>query len=677
MKGIHLYQPIKNYHSEKGGQFVCGKESFREIQNYYKNNPQSYDVTPNTTLFVDSSKRNILFKGINIAAKTPIMESVDIPISVNDHVSFFNSPFPLEDAQIHFSRLKHLGFNLLRWVIPWEAICPNTPNEYDHDYLEYLDQMLAIAKNYGFFILIDFHQDVWSRYTGGSGAPAWTMDAIGMDIDNFEACCASINYTKRKRVPLGHLFWATNADRYAAKTMYTLFFGGGTYAPNFLINGDNVQYFLQDNYIKAISACAKKINHHSHIIGYDLINEPHLGYIGNKNLSKYSGLFRLGPSPLPIQSFALAEGYTQSIDIYQKKLFSLKKTSTRKISPNKKSVWKDKKCIWRKEGIWDINDKGEPVLLRKQYFYTNKVNEHFYIPFLKKASKALMSINSTKVNFIEPISGHPLPNLKDKSMNLGFSGHWYDAFVISMRKVWKFISVDILTHRIKLNFPYFIEQNLSMQISRLTKRVLKKMGDIPFILTEFGIPFDLNKKKAYLSGNFIKQKEGLDRSFKAIEKNLISSIIWNYTSSNSNKKGDLWNKEDFSIFSIDQVKFDNDPYSGVRAKEALVRPYPVKIPGTLTYYLFDYVKGEFKCTFTHNSSNSSPLEIFLPALHFNKGFEVQTTPGRYEISFNDQLLYFFPDSNNSKYHKVNIYKNHKKKKPKKHSFISFLKRKRS
>lgn len=33
---------------------------------------------------------------------------------------------------------------------------------------------------------IDVHQDVWSRYSGGSGAPAWTLEAIGFDLHTLE-----------------------------------------------------------------------------------------------------------------------------------------------------------------------------------------------------------------------------------------------------------------------------------------------------------------------------------------------------------------------------------------------------------------------------------------------------------------------------------------------------------
>ncbi|MCH9690382.1 MAG: cellulase family glycosylhydrolase, partial [Gammaproteobacteria bacterium] len=500
---------IKQYVCELGNHFFSGKQTFSSVKDYYGSILDPDIIHSKYDYFFDVEKREVLFRGINVAAKIPLFSHKKNP----EMISFTNTPFSVEEAPEHFSRLKYLGFNLFRWVVPWEAICPNEPERYDTNYLNYLDNIIDLAQKYGFSVLIDFHQDVWSRFTGGSGAPLWTLEKMGLNVNQFEESLAAIRHGKKSDFPLGHLFWHTNADRYAAKTMYTLFFGGKTFAPGFNVDGMNAQDFLQTHYIEAIALCANKLRHHDNVIGYDIMNEPHLGFIGCKDLTKPHGLFRLGPSPLPLQAFAMAEGNPQKIDVYEKKLFGLKCTHKLNCNASKANIFEDGVCIWRKQGIWAYDQK-KPILLRRNYFSASDPNEQFYLPFIKRACKRLSSINSEKISFIEHVTNHPIPAVKKLPYKIGFSGHWYDAFVISMRKVWNFISVDMMTQKIKVSLPYFVQNSLSSQIFRLLKKVEKFAGKVPFLLSEFGIPFDLNKKKAYASGNYRKQKEGLERSFK-------------------------------------------------------------------------------------------------------------------------------------------------------------------
>ena len=230
---------------------------------------------------------------------------------------------------------------------------------------------MDVLKKYGFSVLIDFHQDVWSRFTGGSGAPMWTLENMGLKIENLQSCLASIGHQKKGYYPLGHLSWATNADRYAAKTMYTLFFGGNYFAKSIKIEGKNVQDYYQDHYIEAVSTCVKNLKGHNHIIGYDIMNEPHLGYIGCKDLRKYHGLFQLGPSPLPLQGFALSEGVPQTIAIFEKKWFKIKTTQKKLYNPKGESIWKDGKWIWRKLGVWDY-ELTKPRLIKKNFLLFQK-----------------------------------------------------------------------------------------------------------------------------------------------------------------------------------------------------------------------------------------------------------------------------------------------------------------
>ncbi|GMF08780.1 unnamed protein product [Ambrosiozyma monospora] len=110
-----------------------------------------------------------------------------------DHVSFVGRPFPLEEAHEHFARIKLWGYNTLRYIITWEALEHEGPDSYDDEYISYTIEMLKIIREVcGLYVFIDPHQDSWSRITGGSGAPMWTLYAAGLEPRNFSTTRASI-----------------------------------------------------------------------------------------------------------------------------------------------------------------------------------------------------------------------------------------------------------------------------------------------------------------------------------------------------------------------------------------------------------------------------------------------------------------------------------------------------
>lgn len=57
---------------------------------------------------------------------------------------------------------------------------------YDMEYLEYVRDLLILLPQYGMTCFVNMHQDIWSRYAGGSGAPAWTLEAVGFDLHALE-----------------------------------------------------------------------------------------------------------------------------------------------------------------------------------------------------------------------------------------------------------------------------------------------------------------------------------------------------------------------------------------------------------------------------------------------------------------------------------------------------------
>ena len=120
----------------------------------------------------NSKPKRVRFRGINLPAKTPSTPTLlktskcsndSLLYETKESVSFVNRPFPIETADEHFQRLSNYGFNLIRLSVTWEAVMHAGPGIIDQDYLLYLSDLIDKAAEYGLYVIIDPHQDVWSR----------------------------------------------------------------------------------------------------------------------------------------------------------------------------------------------------------------------------------------------------------------------------------------------------------------------------------------------------------------------------------------------------------------------------------------------------------------------------------------------------------------------------------
>lgn len=69
------------------------------------------------------------------------------------------------------------------------------------------------------------------------------------------------------------------------------------------------------------------------------------------------------------------------------------------------------------------------------------------------------------------------------------------------------------------------------------------------MIGEIGIPFDLNHRAAFKTGDFYWQERQLDALCSALERHLVSFNLWMYNPLNDDVWGDSWNGENFSWFS--------------------------------------------------------------------------------------------------------------------------------
>jgi hypothetical protein len=178
----------------------------------------------------------------------------------------------------------------------------------------------------------------------------------------------------------------------------------------------------------------------------------------------------------------------------------------------------------------------------------------------------------------------------------------------------------------------------------MKQRTREKLGEVPTLIGEFGIPFDMHTKRAYRTGNYRKQILALDASFRAIEANLLHATLWNYTPDNTNAHGDLWNDEDLSVFSRDQQDNPEDINSGARAPEAFIRPYPIATAGEPLSLSFKWRRARFEFSFRGDSNITAPTVIYVPSFHYEGGIKIEISDGTYDYLPEEQRLTYTPEN---------------------------------
>lgn len=614
--------------------------------------------------FVDELDRRVMLRGVNLSGSSKVPYTPDGATYIRegffDHrnVSFVGRPFPLDQADEHLERLREWGFNFLRLLVTWEAIEHAGPGIYDEEYLDYILEVVKKAGEYGFDLFIDPHQDVWSRFSGGDGAPGWTLEAVGFDLTHFvETDAALVHATHGDPYP--KMAWSSNSAKLACATMFTLFFGGNHFAPRSMLDGEPIQEFMQRHYIDSIRQLALRLKDQPHVLGYDTMNEPSCGYIGWKDLNTPGGQMTIGDMPTPFQSMLLGDGLTQEVDVWSLGKLSFKRTGTHRLNESHQRAWQDGcGCIWKHNGVWDATPSQTPVLMQPDYFSIHdgklvNFTQDYYRPFANRFAETIRSAHPGALIFLENEYDHPITYWGEQdAKGVVYAPHWYDDYLVGTKKFTPWMGVDGQKRKLIIG-PPAIRRSFRQQLARRRLIAEHVLGGVPVVLGEFGIPFDLDEKRAYQTGSFRTQVIALQRSMQAVENNMLNYTLWNYTPDNTNLHGDLWNDEDMSIYSADQRTNPRDINSGGRGLEAVVRPYPVATAGELLEACFNPYKRLFKMKFRHDPAISAPTEIFVPNYHYPHGYSLKVSDGRYEIQRSRQTLLYWPGMDRN-IHKIMI-----------------------
>lgn len=551
--------------------------------------------------------------GINFASNTKMP---DMPMQTThlnaehcglyedgDTVSFVGKPFPLSECYQHISRIKQCGFNTIRFVTTWEAIEHEGPGIYDLEYANYITKMIQMIDEVGgLYVFIDPHQDVWSRFSGGSGAPMWTLYAAGLEPRNFEKTnAAKIHNHASDPQNFTKMVWATNYNKLASETMFTMFFNGTIFTPKANINDVNIETFLQSHFIEAFAFLMQHIKNeipdvfNSCLLGIESINEPNNGFYGLGDLNEFphDQQLRLDETPTPIQSMRLGMGIPEEVDIYSLSMTGPTKIDKKWCDPDgikawatdednhdkhygfrRSKNWKLGECIFAQHGVWD-SSTGQLIL--PDYFKVHPetgeyLDETKFIngPFLEFWSKFKTRMREIDNNMFlimqAPVLQIP-PNIHNKTKYLDermmVSIHYYDGMSLMFQKWNKMMNVDTLgIMRGKYFNPIFaivlgesnIRKSIQKQLKNMAIECYENVGySIPVVITETGMPFNMDNKKSYDDGNYESQEGANDAIMSALEREQLNFTYWCYNPDNCHQWGDLWNLEDFSIWSKDDL----------------------------------------------------------------------------------------------------------------------------
>jgi endoglycosylceramidase len=193
--------------------------------------PSPASLHADGAFFKDTAGRTVLLRGVNVAGDSKL------------------PPFATITSAEQLDPLVTWGLNTVRLLFTWEAFEPR-PCEYDEEYLRYIERVTSWAEDRGLYVIIDFHQDAFSRFSMngcGEGFPEWAiLSSIATYApDNGKRCETWGIMMTFDSVTLD-TWTAFHRDLEGARTRY----------------------------LAMVSRVAARMSSHRNVIGYDVMNEP-------------------------------------------------------------------------------------------------------------------------------------------------------------------------------------------------------------------------------------------------------------------------------------------------------------------------------------------------------------------------------------------------------------------
>ncbi len=163
-----------------------------------------------------------------------------------------------------FAEIRGLGMNVVRLVLDWSELEP-TPGHYSAEYLDRVAQVVGWAHQQGISVILDMHEDQYSRYIlpGSKGLPSGCTPSGGYDgapewavFTDGEPSCAQ--------------YGQSDLNPAVAAAFDNFWHNRRVAGPQ----GESPGPGLQDHYVGALAALARRFSTDPAVIGYEIMNEP-------------------------------------------------------------------------------------------------------------------------------------------------------------------------------------------------------------------------------------------------------------------------------------------------------------------------------------------------------------------------------------------------------------------
>ena len=240
---------------------------------------------------VDSHGRTVLLKGVNVDGivdywdadqkHPPAPEKLKPPYPSNP-ARYAHGRCPPDNrrvegvvtCQFDFDQMRPLGYDVIRLNLSWSLLEPR-PGKIDATYMNRIAQVVRWARARGIYVVLDMHQDAWSKFVYTRGEPC-----VG-DFQSIRGFDGAPLWASRYTSPACALHGVRELDPAVAEQFQKFWLNAP--APDGL--------GLEDHYTSVLVALAKRFRRNPAVAGYELMNEPQPGFNAPPGESDATELF--------------------------------------------------------------------------------------------------------------------------------------------------------------------------------------------------------------------------------------------------------------------------------------------------------------------------------------------------------------------------------------------------